>query len=241
MQSILNHHHNVVTIINHTNLCTCSKSFVQKSCSIAGQSRIFHNEFGCFSTFFGIATSIFDTLTSRTVRGFSHQNNRIAHGFQGLLWSGMEGKNCYGIWNGSSMEWKIWSMERNKSSIFHTNSILAHCDMGCQMYLNSVEHISKQNLSSTRTVIRKLSAFFVISVTNSNNVNAKRRSLLLILFSWGQGTLSQDFCMFTSVLPACHCVRRDSYLASIASKIALWSKTWPGILWQNNVHHFEVQ
>jgi len=86
---------------------------------------------------------------------------------------------------------------------------------------HSVEHISKQNLSSTRTVIRKLSAFFVISVTNSNNVNAKRRSLLLILFSWGQGTLSQDFCMFTSVLPACHCVRRDSYLASIASKIAL--------------------
>jgi len=82
----------------------------------------------------------------------------------------------------------------------------------------SVEHISRQSLSSTRTVIGKLRAFFVISITNSN-VDAKRRSLILILFSWGQGTLSPDFCMFTSVLPACHCVRQDSYLASIASNV----------------------
>ena len=66
----------------------------------------------------------------------------------------------------------------------------------------SVEDISKQSLSSIRTAIRKLRAFFIISVTNSN-VDAKRRSLILILFSWGQGTLSPDFCMFTSVLPAC--------------------------------------
>jgi len=49
----------------------------------------------------------------------------------------------------------------------------------------------------------------------------ERRSLVLILFSWGQGTLSPDVCLFTSVLPACHCVRRDSYLASIASNVAL--------------------
>jgi len=81
--------------------------------------------------------------------------------------------------------------------------------------------MSRQSLSSTRTVIRELRAFFVISVTNSN-VDAKRRSLILILFSLGQGTLSPDFCMFTSVLSAYHCVRRDSYLASIASSVARW-------------------
>ena len=138
-----------------------------------------------------------------------------------ILWYGMEGKNQYGIWNGSSMEWKIWCMEWNKSSIFHTNSILAHLTWCCwsPVFL-SVEHISKQSLSSNRTAILKLRAFFVISVTNSN-VDAKRRSLILILFSWGKGTLSPDFCMFTSVLPACHCVRQDSYLASIASNVAL--------------------
>jgi len=34
----------------------------------------------------------------------------------------MEGNNRYGICNDSSMEW-------NKSSMFHTNSILAHFDM----------------------------------------------------------------------------------------------------------------
>ena len=56
----------------------------------------------------------------------------------------------------------------------------------------SVKHSCKQSLSSTRTVIRKLRAFFVISVTKSN-VDAKRTSLILILFSWGQGTLSPDF------------------------------------------------
>ena len=139
---------------------------------------------------------------------------------QGILWYGMEGKNRYGIWNGIGMGWKIWCMEWNKSSIFHTNSILAHFDiMLLTSVFFSVEHISKQRLSSTRTVIRKLRAFFVISITNSK-VDAKRRSLL-ILFSWGQGTLSPDFYMFASVLPACHCVRRDSYLASIASNVAL--------------------
>ena len=84
----------------------------------------------------------------------------------------------------------------------------------------SVKHISKQSLGSTKTVLRKLRAFFVIFVANSN-VNAKRRSLILILFSWGQGTLSPDFCMFPYVLPACHRVRQDSYLGSIASNVAL--------------------
>ena len=118
---------------------------------------------------------------------------------QGILWYGMEGKNRYGIWNGSSMEWNgrfdVWN--GTKCSIFHANSILAHFD----------------------TVLLKSSfSFFVISITNSN-VYAKRSSLILI--SWGQGTLSPDFCMFTSVLPTCHCVRRDSYLASIASYVAL--------------------
>ena len=46
---------------------------------------------------------------------------------QGILWNGR--KNRYGIRNGWSMEWKIWCMEWNESSIFHTNSILAHFDM----------------------------------------------------------------------------------------------------------------
>ena len=138
---------------------------------------------------------------------------------QGILWYGieygMEGKNGYGIWNCSSMEWKIWCMEWNESSIFHTNSILPHFDMVLlKVVFHSVEHISRQCLNATRTVIRKLRAFLVISVTNSN-VDAKMGSLILILFSWGQGTLSSDFRMFTSVLPACHCVRRDSNLASI--------------------------
>jgi len=32
----------------------------------------------------------------------------------------------------------------------------------------------------------------------------------------GTGALSPDFCKFTSVLPACHCVRRDNYLARVA-------------------------
>jgi len=50
----------------------------------------------------------------------------------------------------------------------------------------SAENIGRQSLSSTRAVIRKLRAFFVISATNSNT-DAKRRSLILILFSWGQG------------------------------------------------------
>jgi len=112
-------------------------------------------------------------------------------------------------------------MELNKSSIFDTNSILTHFDMVLlKSVLLSVEHISRQSLSSTRTVVRKLRTLFVISVTNSN-VDAKMRSLILILFSWRQGTLSPVFCMFTSVLPACHCVRQDSYLSSIASNGAL--------------------
>jgi len=111
-------------------------------------------------------------------------------------------------------EWKIWCMEWNQ--IFHIPylHILIRCCWSPVFV--SVEHISRQSPSSTRTVIRKLRAFFMISVTNSN-VDAKRRSFILILFSWGQGTLWPDFCMFTSVLLACHCVRRDSYLASIAS------------------------
>jgi len=137
---------------------------------------------------------------------------------------GMEGKNRYGIWNGSSMEWNgrfdVW----NGTNLPYSIQILyLHILTWCcwsPVFL-SVEHISKQSPSSTRTVIRKLRAFFVISVTNSN-VDAKRKSLILILFSWGQGTLSPDFCMFTSVLPACHYrVRRDSYLASNASNVAL--------------------
>jgi len=140
------------------------------------------------------------------------------------------------------MEWKIWCMEWNKSSIFHTNSILAHFDMDMVLLKSGLffSWTAKQSLSSTRTLIRKLRAFFVISVTTSN-FDAKRMQLILILFSWVQGTLSPDFCMFTSVLPAFHCVRRDGYLASIASNVALQSKTWLGILWQYNVHYFEVE
>jgi len=48
---------------------------------------------------------------------------------QGILCYGMEGKNRYGIRNNSSVEWKICCMEWKKSSIFHTNSILAYFDM----------------------------------------------------------------------------------------------------------------
>ena len=133
---------------------------------------------------------------------------------QGILWNGRKKIGMeYSTMSMSkcpSMEWKIWCMEWNK--IFHVPylRILTWCCWS-PVFL-SVQHISRQILSSTS---RKLRAFFVISVTNSN-VDAKRRSLILILFSWGHGTLLPDFCMFTSVLPACHCVRRDSYLASIA-------------------------
>jgi len=146
----------------------------------------------------------------------------VARAYYGMEWYGieygMEGKIGmeYGmaqVWNG---RFDVWN--GTKSSIFYTNSILAHFDMVLvKSGFSFIEHISRQSLSSTRTVIRKLRAFFVISVTNSN-ADAKRRSFILILFSWGQGTLSTDFCMFTSVLPACHCVRRDSYLAGIATR-----------------------
>ena len=114
------------------------------------------------------------------------------------VWNGR-----FDVWNGTNLPYSI------QIPYLH---ILTWCCWS-PVFL-SVEHISRQSLSSTRTVIHKLKALFVISVTNSN-VDAKRRSLILILFSWGQGTLSPDFCMFTSVLPACHCVRPDSYLPSI--------------------------
>jgi len=119
------------------------------------------------------------------------------------VWNGR-----FDVWNGTNLPYSI------QIPYLH---ILTWCCWS-PVFL-SVEHISKQSLSSNRTAILKLRAFFVISVTNSN-VDAKR-SLILILFSWGKGTLSPDFCMFTSVLPACHCVRQDSYLASIASNVAL--------------------
>jgi len=156
---------------------------------------------------------------------------------------GMEWKEKIGMEYGMAQVWNgrfdVWNGTNLPYSIqIPYSHILTWCCWS--PFFLSIEHISKQSLSSTRTVIRKLRAFFVISVTNSN-VDAKRRSLILILFSWGQGTLPPDFCMFTSVLAACLCVRRDSYLASIASNAALQSKTWLGILWQNNVHYFEVQ
>ena len=119
-------------------------------------------------------------------------------------------------WLKYGMEYLMYGMEQ----IFHIPHL--HILIWCcwSLIFLSVEHISKQRLNSTRTVIRKLRVFFVISVTNSY-VDAKRRSLILILFSWEQGTWSPDFCMFTSVLPACRCVRRDSYPASIVSNEAL--------------------
>ena len=138
-----------------------------------------------------------------------------------MVWNGMWNGKKISVWNMEwpkyGMEWRIWCMEWNQ--IFHIPYKFRTCTFWHGVFL-SVEHISRQSLSSTRTVIRKLRALLVISVTSSN-VDTKRRSLILILFSWGQETLSSDFCMFTSVLPACHCVSRDSYLASIASNGAL--------------------
>jgi len=146
-------------------------------------------------------------------------------GMQRIPWYGMEGKNRYGMAQASNGRFDLWN--GTKSSIFHTNFILAHFGMVLlKSVVFSVDYISRQSLSSTRTVIHKLRTFFVISTTNSY-VDTKKRSLILILFSWGQGTLSPDFCMFTSVLPACHCVRRDSYLASIVSNGARWLSPKP--------------
>jgi len=135
----------------------------------------------------------------------------------------MEGNYRYGIWNGPSIEWKIWCMEWNQ--IFDIPYKFHTCTFDMVLLKSGLSFswtspIADKILSSTRTVIRKLRALFVISVTHSN-LDAKRRSLILILFSWEQGTLSPDFCMFTSVLPACRCVRRDSYPASIVSNEAL--------------------
>jgi len=124
------------------------------------------------------------------------------------------------LWPGHTMEWKEKiGMEWLKyvmEQIFHIPYKFHTCTFwhGVAEVCFFFHHISKRSLSSARTVIRKLRSFFVIFVTN--------RSLILILFSiWWQGTLLPDFCMFTSVLPACHCVRQDSYLASIASNVAL--------------------
>ena len=143
-----------------------------------------------------------------------------------LPWASWAGHTM--VWNGRkksvwNMQWLKYEMEDlmyGMERIFHIPylHILTWCCWSPAFL--SVKHISKQSLSSTRTVILKLRVFFVISVTNSN-ADVKRRSLILILFSWGQGPLSPDICMFTSVLPACRCVRRDSYLASIASNVAL--------------------
>ena len=135
-----------------------------------------------------------------------------------------------GIWNGRFDVWNGTNLLYSILACFDMVLLKSHVLTWCcwsPVFL-SVEHISRQSLSSTRTVIRKLRAFFVISVTNSN-VDAKRTYSDSVLM--GTGEMSPDFCMFTSVLPACHCARRDSYLASIASNLALKSKTWPGILW----------
>ena len=129
-------------------------------------------------------------------------------------------------WLKYGMEYLMYGMEQ----IFHIPHL--HILIWCcwSLIFLSVEHISKQRLNSTRTVIRKLRVFFVISVTNSY-VDAKRRPLILILFSWEQGTLSPDFCMFTSVLPACHCVRRDHVSVS-------WSSSYSDCLNQRFPTHW---
>jgi len=76
------------------------------------------------------------------------------------------------VWNG---RFDVW----NGTNLPHSIQIpYLHILTWCcwSPILISVEHISKQSLSSARTVIRKLRAFFVISVTNSN-VDAKRRQV----------------------------------------------------------------
>jgi len=130
-----------------------------------------------------------------------------------MVWNGRKTS----VWN---TEWLKYGMEQ----IFHIPYKFHTCTFWHGVaevrFFIQLKMISKQCLRSSRTVIRKLRVFFVNSVTNSN-VDAKKRSLILILLSWGQGTLSPNYCMFTFMLPACHCVRRDSYLASIASNVAL--------------------
>ena len=166
--------------------------------------------------------------TSQLETGSSQCCCSAVHSWQGILWYGMVWN---GIWNGRkksvwNMEWLKYAMEDfmyRMEQIFHIPYKFHTCTFWhgvAEVRFFFQLNILANSLSSTRTVIRKLRASFVISVTNSN-IDAKRRSLILILFSWGQGTLSPDFCMFTSVLPACHYARRDRYLASIASNVAL--------------------
>jgi len=115
--------------------------------------------------------------------GFAHLQHWVpgARAYYGMEWKekiGME----YGmaqVWNGRFDVWNgrfdVWNGTNLPYSIqIPYLHILTRCCWS--PILISVEHICKQSLSSTITVIRKLSAFFVISVTNSN-VDAKRRQV----------------------------------------------------------------
>ena len=74
------------------------------------------------------------------------------------VWNGR-----FDVWNGTNLPYSI--------QIPHLHIWTWCC---WSPILISVEHICKQSLSWTKTVIRKLRAFFAISVTNSN-ADAKRR------------------------------------------------------------------
>ena len=111
---------------------------------------------------------------------------------------GMEGKNRYGMWNGT--ENLMYGMEK----IFHIPYLHTLTSRCWSPVFLSVKH-SCRVLSSTRTVIRELTAFFAISGVTNSNVDTKRRSLVLILtlLSWDIMARGQNVYFRAANLPLC--------------------------------------
>ena len=122
---------------------------------------------------------------------------------QGILWYGMEGKEK-SVWNTEWLKYGMEDLMYGMERIFHIPYKFHTCtfwhgvaEVRSFFQLNI---LANKSLSSTRTVIRKLRAFFLISVTNSN-VDAKKGGHLFWFCSHG----NRGHCGQTSacLLPCC--------------------------------------